>query len=125
MPRAPFSEDQLVQVWKEYTDSLEKQKKMTMFTLLNARKPSVSENTITIILDHESALAVYQNERNGLLAFLKSKLDNYYIELDYRIAKTEEKPKKAYTNKDKLRLLQEENPALLDLVKKLDLDADF
>jgi hypothetical protein len=96
-----------------------------MYTVLNAHEPELDGDVVTIALGHEAAQNEYQNERSGLLAFLKSKLNNFYIDLQYRIVLKEEQPKKAYTNKDKLKLLQEENPALLDLVRKLDLDADF
>ncbi len=125
LPHTSFTKEELQAVWTEYANKMQSLKKMSMYTVLNAHEPELDGDVVTIALGHEAAQNEYQNERSGLLAFLKSKLNNFYIDLQYRIVLKEEQPKKAYTNKDKLKLLQEENPALLDLVKKLDLDADF
>lgn len=124
LPANPFTHEELMKVWLTYANILEKEGKMLMSNILKMREPELKGETIYLILDHSSGEMEYQNEKAGLLIYLKHELKNYGIELHHRIAETTKKTKKAYTLKDKLKIIQEENPAVLELVKRLNLDAD-
>ncbi len=124
LPASSFSQEELMKVWLNYADILEKDGKMLMSNILKMREPELKRETIYLVLDHSSGELEYQSEKPGLLIFLKTQLNNYSIELHHRIAETPKKTSKAYTLKDKLKIIQEENPSVLELVRRLNLDAD-
>ena len=126
LPKSSFTKEELLIHWKDYSNKLENDGKMVFSNMMRAHEPKlISETEIEFLLDHSSAELEFQDNRTSLATYLKMKLNNFHIQINSRVAEEKEVEKKAYTNRDKLKQLQEENPALAELVKKLDLDSDF
>ena len=56
-----------------------------------------------------------------MLAYLKEKLNNFSIELEWKKETTEFKPQKPVNDIERFKVLAEKNPNLLDLRERLDL----
>lgn len=126
LPKTAFTIEELQKYWSEYADKLQNDGKMVFSNMMRAHQPKlITDTEVEFLLDHTSAELEFQDNRTNLATYLKMKLNNFHIQISPRVAEEKEVEKKAYTNRDKLKQLQDENPALAELVKKLDLDSDF
>jgi len=69
---------------------------------------------------------IFNKAKPDILKFIRKKLNNYKIELDFEINVDAVSPgKKLYTSTDKLSYLREKSPALKELQKRFGLETDF
>ena len=83
-----------------------------------------SNYEIELPLSNSSQVEMMMEEKYMVLEFLRSKLENDYIEIITTIIEGE-KSNIPYTNKDKFAKMMEENPHLETLRMKLGLDPDY
>ena len=125
MPRDPYTKDQLLLVWRRYADLLRTKGKSSFSSTMTKREPEVhDDNHIVLIIDSQVAAIELTNEKSDMMQYLRRELNNYGIQLKHRLAQAKEEGKKLYTNREKFDHLAEQNPSLLELKKKLDLDLD-
>jgi hypothetical protein len=83
-------------------------------------------NLVTFQLSGEIQKDIFTKAKPDILKFLRKKLNNYTIELDYQINAEAVSPgRKLYTSTDKLTYLREKSPALKELQKRFGLETDF
>jgi len=69
---------------------------------------------------------IFAKAKPDILKFLRKKLNNYKIDLDFEINVEAVSPgKKLYTSTDKLTYLRDKSPALKELQKRFGLETDF
>ncbi|HEX7366181.1 MAG TPA: DNA polymerase III subunit gamma/tau, partial [Pelobium sp.] len=110
--RNPFTQEDLIKCWVEYSGMMKAQHKMSMSSIMDSYTPILKEG-FRIELQIESKLQENELtfEKIDLLNFLRTKLLNFQISLDPLIAEIKE-GKKLYTSKDKYQHMAEKNPAL-------------
>jgi len=116
----------LENTWKEYVKILEKEKRLSLHSLMSQNKPEVEDSVVTVVLQSRLQKELFDNERTKLLQFLESKMNVSGISLmavvDKKAAKKSSKP---FTASEKFQKMAEENPAILDLQKRLDLKLEL
>ncbi len=124
-PKDPVDQKVLEKIWKEFALEEQKKGKLLLFNVLNETVPKL-ENEIEIhfVVGHYSAEVEFNNEKHLLLSFLKKKLNNYHIQLYYRIEEIKEE-NKLYTNRDKFEFLQKKHPVLSQLMQRFNLEVDY
>lgn len=86
-------------------------------------QPKVEGNNISIEVANDTMRVEIMQAQGELMAFLKERLQNTFLELHININYTEvEKAKYVYTDKEKYNKLKEINPVIDNLRHKLDLD---
>jgi len=112
----------LEDAWSDYVKILEKEKRLSLQTLMSQNKPSLEGAVVTVTLQSRLQKELFDNERTKLFEFLESKLNVRGISLvavvDKKAAPQSSKP---FTASEKFRKMAEENPAILELQKRLDL----
>lgn len=120
-----FDITNLIKVWNTYTEKLLQDGKMNLYSTLSKRKPEIKDNfIIQIVIDNKVQQEELNLEKLNLLGVLRKELNNYSIQLDVVISKTEEDTT-AYTALDKFKKMVEKNPQVNELRKQLDLEIDF
>lgn len=113
---------QLESAWNEYAQLLAKDKRVSLQNLMTQNKPSAEGAVVTVALGSRLSKELFDNERIKLAEFLESKLGVRGISLmaivEKKAAPTHTKP---FTASEKFRKMAEENPAILELQKRLDL----
>ncbi|NNE76005.1 MAG: DNA polymerase III subunit gamma/tau [Pricia sp.] len=122
LPKSRFSEEDLQRHWSDFVHEIDLKGQKILASNLNADVPKIlKETTIWIELPNGTMKKEIEREQYDLLAYLKSKLNNYFIEL--KITVNEETAKKfAFTPEEKYQKLREKNPTIDLLRKTFDLD---
>lgn len=121
----PLPEALLLAAWNEYAQSI-KEKKISIYTILNAAPPSVlSDNpsAFEVIVDSNFHQQAIETEKTNLLDFLKEKLKLKKLNMIINISKTETL-KKPYTAQEKYAHMKSKNPDIDKLVDQLGLGLD-
>ncbi len=120
--RSEFHQDQLNPLWLEYAKAIEAKGKVSLFRLFSDQLPKIDANFLLHFPVESQALADdLQVEKPELLSFLRQKLNNYGINIDFPIIEVEH-TKMLYTPQDKLKHMADKHPKLMYLKKLLDLD---
>lgn len=120
--RSDFRQDQLNPLWLEYAKTIEARGKISLFRLFTAQFPKIDNDYLLHFPVESQALAEdLQIEKPELLSFLRKKLNNYGINIDFPVIEAEES-KMLYTPQDKFKHMVEKHPQLVYLKKSLDLD---
>ena len=115
-----FTEEELLNYWKIYTQKAKEADKIHLFTLMN-NDPILNGTEITVQIENLALESVLQDEKVEILNFLRSSLRNFDLQI---VTKKAENlgTKRIYTNKDKYTYMVEKNPQLEDLRKRFNLD---
>ncbi len=84
----------------------------------------LSETTVKVLINHPVQETLLHNLRSDLTAFLRTALNNRFIQVVGEMQTIEEK-QILYTNREKFEHLARKNPALYTLKDRLGLDTDF
>ena len=116
-----FTEEDLVNAWKAYTDKIERRGNKILASVYNSDTPKLQNKKIFIELPNETMkISVVQDQAN-LMKFLKEQLDNTEISLEIKVNHVQEK-KYAFTPREKYQKLVEVNPSIEKLRKTFELD---
>ena len=120
--RAEFRQDQLNPLWLEFAKTIEAKGKVSLFRLFSDQFPKIDDNYLLHFPVESQALADdLQIEKPELLTFLRKKLNNYGIKIDFPVIEAEHS-KMLYTPQDKFKHMVDKHPQLVYLKKALDLD---
>jgi DNA polymerase-3 subunit gamma/tau len=114
-----------MEVWVQYAELAEKAGRHSMASTLLARKPILKENfLIELCIDNQVQENEMRAERTELLTYLRSRLNNYKIDIETSIKLMPAEERKYFTQKEKFYRLAELYPVLNKLKQQLDLDID-
>ena len=122
LPKEPLKEEEMQKHWADFIKKIDEEGRKIMASTLNTDVPKlINENTIWIELPNSTMKKEIEREKYDLIEFLKSKLNNHFINL--KITVNEEIAKNfAFTPEEKYQKLREKNPAIDILRKEFDLD---
>ncbi|AYN69659.1 DNA polymerase III subunit gamma/tau [Euzebyella marina] len=122
LPKTAFSEEDMLMHWNDFVKEIDAKGRKILASNLNTDVPKlINETTIWIELPNSTMKKEIEREQYDLMEYLKSNLDNYFIEL--KISVNEETAKKfAFTPEEKYEKLREKNPAIDLLRQTFDLD---
>lgn len=120
--KEPFTEEQLIVLWKEYTQKVKEDNKINFYTILTTNDPVLTKpNEITVLITNMAQESILQNELVDFLNFLRTRLKNFDVGIVTK--KVENKiENRLYTPMEKYHYLVEKNPKLDDLRKRFNLD---
>ena len=120
--KEPFTHDQLMVLWKIYTQKVKEENKINFYTILTTNEPVLSKpNEITVLITNLAQESILQNEQVEFLNFLRTRLKNF--ELGIVTKKVESKlENRLYTSMEKYHYLIEKNPKLEEMRKRFNLD---
>lgn len=117
-----FSEDTLLDFWKQYAEQIKTAGKINLFTLMTSNAPSLlPDHQIQLIIENKTQENLLSNEKIDLLNFLRVKLKNFKVDIITKQAELNDK-KRLYTSNEKYQHMVEINPKLEDLRRRFNLD---
>jgi DNA polymerase-3 subunit gamma/tau len=121
-PKTPFTEDELITYWKEYTALLIRKGEKSMASIIGSDTPKLGQNFIvSYAVPNKQMQEQFARNKPKLLGFLRQNLNNYGIDIEVKLNETIEK-KFAYTPQEKYNKLREKNPLLDKLRQSFELD---
>jgi DNA polymerase-3 subunit gamma/tau len=120
--RNSFSYEQLLKTWNAFAEKLKQDNRINTYTILNNFAPElVGQNQIVISVENKTQEDMVQKESIEMLNFLRSELQNFGIEISYKL--TERKVEtRLYGNREKYDYLLSKNPKLEELRRRFNLD---
>ncbi|HBX51572.1 MAG: DNA polymerase III, subunit gamma and tau [Bacteroidetes bacterium RIFOXYA12_FULL_35_11] len=118
-----FTQEQLQQAWNIFAEKI-KADKPRFYSTMTSLNPVLTENNIIEICFENASLKTALKEiQTELLNYLKTELKNSHIQIKTSVVeKDNTQTKKIYTDADKFNFLNEKNPNLSILQKKMNLD---
>lgn len=120
----PFTEDELIEQWQEFTLKL-KEKKPRMYNALKAIQPILEKNfQVVVEFKNGTQQAEFnQDVKQRLINHLRNIFKNDFVDIKVIIRKDgQQKEGKLYTDDDKFKFMSEKNPALKKLRQHFNLD---
>lgn len=120
--REPFTHEQLMVLWKEYTQKVKEENKINFYTILTTNEPVLTKpHEITVLITNLAQDSILQNELVEFLNFLRTRLRNFDVGIITK--KVESKiENRLYTSIEKYHYLVEKNPKMEELRKRFNLD---
>lgn len=129
-PQKPFSFDELKMYWRQFAFNI-KQDGLpgadTMSLAMTKRDPKMPTAThIHQEFDNQIQLDMMsQNFSSILLEFLRNKLQNWGVTIEFSLVETQDDNMKHLTGKDRFEVLARKNTNLLTLQKTFNLDIEY
>ena len=121
-PKDPFEFSALEYLWKEYTEKLKKKGKQNIASILSLNRITLKENhKISYVVESEMNKVEMDLEIEDLISFLRTKLNNYSIEIEIEVKKTT-KENLVYSDSEKFKYLRKVNPLIEELRDEFNLD---
>lgn len=122
LPQEFFTEHEMMEVWKAYLIKVEHKK--SIYNTLSRHQPKLlDKTTIELELDNKTQEGYLQSGRAELMAYLRTELKNFKVNLVTKIAEKAE-TKMLYTPDERFKHMADKNPVLMEFRKKLDLDIE-
>jgi len=121
LPKEDFTEEAMQEVWTKYVNSIEKQGKFNLASILSIDKPTLQGTTIHLTFPNHTNKVEIERNKAKLLSFLRKRLNNYSLDLSIDVNEQLEK-QYAYTPREKYEKLKEKNKLIDALRKTFDLD---
>lgn len=116
-----FSEEEMVDEWKNYTEKLKKKGEKILASILESQTPVLKGKEIHLTFPNETMKLDLEREENKLMGYLKKKLRNTHISLRIKVDEATSR-KYAFTSQEKYEKLKEANPLIDKLRATFDLD---
>ena len=122
LPNDNFSENELLQYWNTFVETLENQGRYNLAAILKIDTPKLQKDfSIALEFPNSTNKIEVERQQTELLQFLRKSLNNFSIALDISVNETLEK-RYAYTPAERYQKLKEKNPAIEELKQVFDLD---
>jgi DNA polymerase-3 subunit gamma/tau len=122
--KEPFTFDQFLKLWNEYTAKVKKEGRMTVLTIFNSQAPKqLGPYQFEIAVENKIQESLFKAEKPDLLNFMRTQLRNFELDVHPRVDE-HAVIKKPYTSQEKFLYMAQKNPGLLELKKKFNLDFD-
>ncbi len=123
-----FNDENVQACWTEFIEENRETLNPTFIKTAEESKPFVDiEDTIYIEFNNNVSLNFVKKEGASILEFYKNRMNIQKLKLDFRLDKKTAKSvvKKFLKPRERFLKMAEENPALLELQKRLDLDLEY
>jgi len=122
LPSNIFTQEQLEQCWNYWQEEKTKKREQNLASLFQLSHPKIVDaNSIEYTVPSPLNKVELEREFVYFLPYLRENLNNYSIQIKVLVKETEEK-NFIYTPEEKYNRLREVNPAIDELLRKLDLD---
>jgi DNA polymerase-3 subunit gamma/tau len=122
LPEDSFDLEALLQHWEKYTEKLRVEGKFSLCSSLTITQPELLDGyQIAFMVQNESQLRELENGKHDLTTYLQKQLRNFSLRI--QLSKSEMPIKtRPFTADEKLKALEEMNPHVASLRKKLGLN---
>lgn len=123
-----ITQELLEKIWNDFSDKNSANLPGQFISLAKSLKPILKdENSVVIELENSVSMNILDLGKSQLIEFCTKELNGKSLGFNFIVVKNEEEVAEQipYTTKGILKKMIEDNPAILDLQKKLDLDISF
>lgn len=122
LPAEPVTEEELIDAWKLYAETVNASGRRSLFATLSSETPRLDGLTIQFKIANVVQEKDMELARGELMEFIRTRLQNFKLELEVHLNQEIAAKMKFLTERDKYDQMVEKNPLLEELRKRLDLD---
>jgi len=117
-PIVEISEKTLQSTWKKFAEQLQSNRTKGIF---EGVQPKLKGEEIIVVVAKNNLKNTINEEKNNFMSYLSSNVGNNNLRLRIDVDETEIKTKKPYTNEERFQAMAKDNPALVNMFQRLDL----
>ncbi|SEP38055.1 DNA polymerase III subunit gamma/tau [Mucilaginibacter sp. AW1-7] len=122
--RDDFTMDSFLKYWSDFAAKVKADGKKNLVTIFTSNAPRmIKPYEFEILVGNKVQENLFREERPGMHNFLRSKLNNFTIEVNARVDE-QEVVRKPYTSIEKFQYMASRNPELMELRNRFNLDFD-
>jgi DNA polymerase-3 subunit gamma/tau len=122
--REDFTMDSFLKYWSDFAAKVKADGKKNLVTIFTSNAPRmIKPYEFEILVGNKVQENLFREERPGMHNFLRSKLNNFTIEVNARVDE-QEVVRKPYTSIEKFQYMASRNPELMELRNRFNLDFD-
>ena len=123
-PKDDFTLEQFNEAWNDALDHLDQLNRFNLFNSLKSEGATLEGLTIKAFVHNNTQRVDFDSIRVDFMDIIRKKLNNFFVDIDLAVkpATEEDESKFAVTPQEKIKLMADKNPAVLELIQKLDLD---
>lgn len=123
-PKDDFTLEQFNEAWNDALDHLDQLNRFNLYNSLKSEGATLDGLTIKAFVHNNTQRVDFDSIRVDFMDIIRKKLNNFFVDIDLAVkpASEEDESKFAVTPQEKIKLMADKNPAVLELIKKLDLD---
>jgi len=123
LPEYEFSANELADAWETMTSNYHHAQRMNLAIALRKRKPDLHNPAMILFeLDNSALVKEFEAERPAMLEFLRKTLNNFSVQLTFKVKDLNEPEDEAYTAAEKFNKMAEKNPALKKLQQQFGIE---
>lgn len=125
-PQNRFTLDELKMYWRQFAFKLKEEGSTSIYTGLTKVDPNMPEDyKIVHVFDNQPLLDMMTDRKMELVGFLREKLKNWSLEVEFVLNKLEHEQATELTSRDKFKRMTDKNASLLSLQKVFGLDLEM
>lgn len=123
-PKDDFTLEQFNEAWNDALDHLDQLNRFNLYNSLKSEGATLDGLTIKAFVHNNTQRVDFDSIRVDFMDIIRKKLNNFFVDIDLAVkpASEEDENKFAVTPQEKIKLMADKNPAVLELIKKLELD---
>jgi hypothetical protein len=122
--KVELTEESLPELWTQFLSENREKLQNAFLSVAERQKPLLADGEITFIETNNISLELLQLHKIDIVSFFIKKTTSPTVHLNFKLNKKEELTKNYKTAKDRLKDMIDENPAVLELIKKLELSLE-
>ncbi|WP_306642458.1 hypothetical protein [Sanyastnella coralliicola] len=122
LPTEPVTEEEMVDAWKLFSEAVNTSGRRSLFATLSSEEPRLEGLMIKFKIANVVQEKDMELVRGELMEFLRTRLQNFSLDLTVELNAQISAKMKFLTERDKYDQMVEKNPVLEELRKRLDLD---
>lgn len=127
--KEPIAIDEITfqEKWKSYVELIRvEQENAGLAMSLEQSTYSITNNILRIFVNSETTKELIEKDKVQLIEYISKAIDNDTINVHIEVSnQAQELNKKSLSPNDKLKLMMESNPAVVELIKLLNLEIDY
>ena len=121
-----FDQGKLELIWNQYANKIQAEGKMTLSTAMLKRPAVIIEkHQLLFQVDNTAIEKDFIEQKINILGYLRRELNNFKINLELKVSTEAHVNDIPYTPSEKFKKLAEQNPAMMELKKKFDLEIEY
>lgn len=122
--KVELNEDSLLVLWKDFLTENSSKLQNAFLSVAERQTPKLLNDEITFIETNNISLELLQLHKIDIVSYFIKKTTSSTVHLKFVLDRKEEAVKNYKTPKDRLKEMIDNNPAVLELIKKFELSLD-
>ncbi len=122
--KVELNEETVLPLWKEFLSENKERLQNAFLSVAEKQTPQYTDEKITFIETNNISLELLQLHKIDIVSYFMKRTTSSFVRLDFKLNRKESTSKNYKTPRDRLKDMIAQNPSVLKLIEKFDLNND-